>query len=72
MAVSKGIAGVAASNFVVLTSAATMFGLSLEGVALVFAIDWLTGIARTSTNFIGNILATCIIARSEGMLERND
>ena len=69
MAVSKGIAGVAGSNFVVMTSVATMFGLPLEGVALVFAVDWLTGIGRTATNFIGNILATCVIARSEGLVE---
>lgn len=73
MAVSKGIAGVAGSNFVVMTSVATMFGLPLEGVALVFAVDWLTGIARTATNFIGNILATCVIAKSEHLvdLDRN-
>lgn len=62
---SKGIAGVVGSNFVLLTSVAAMFNIPLEGVALLFAVDWITDIGRTATNVIGNSLATCVIARSE-------
>ncbi len=56
-------------NFVVLTSIAAMFGLPLEGVALIFAVDFITDIARTVTNLIGNALATVVMAKSEGMFE---
>lgn len=69
MLLSKGIAGVVGANFVVLTSVATMFGLPLEGVALLFAIDWVTDIGRTVTNVIGNALATVVIAKSENMVD---
>ena len=51
-----------------LTSVATMFGLPLEGVALLFAIDWVPDIGRTVTNVIGNALATVVIAKSENMV----
>ena len=69
MLLSKGIAGVVGANFVVLTSVAAMFGLPLEGIALLFAIDWVTDIGRTVTNVIGNSLATAVIAKSENMID---
>ena len=66
---SKGIAGVVGANFVVLTSIAAMFGLPMEGIALLFAIDWITDIGRTVTNVIGNNLATLVIAKSENLID---
>lgn len=69
MLLSKGVAGVVGGNFVVLTTVATAFGLPLEGIALIFAVDFITDIARTVTNVIGNALATVCLAKSEGMFD---
>jgi proton glutamate symport protein len=44
----------------------TPFGLPLEGVALVFGVDQLLDMARTSVNLIGNCLASAVMARWEG------
>jgi Na+/H+-dicarboxylate symporter len=42
-----------------------MFGLPMEGVALVLAIDQLLDMGRTMTNVIGNSVATAVIAKWE-------
>ncbi len=69
MLLSKGVAGVVGGNFVVLTTVAAAFGLPLEGIALIFAVDFITDIARTVTNVIGNALATVCLAKSEKMYD---
>jgi proton glutamate symport protein len=72
MILSKGIAGVAGAPLIVLASVTEMFGLPLEGLALVFAVDFITDIGRTTTNVIGNALATVAMAKSEGMFEEQN
>ena len=44
--------------------------LPLEGVAILLGIDEIMDMARTSTNVLGNCLATAVVARWEG--EFND
>ena len=41
-------------------------GLGPIGVAVIFGVDELMDMARTSVNVIGNCLATVVIARWEG------
>ena len=41
------------------------FGLPPEGVAVIFAVDELMDMARTSVNVLGNCLATVVVARWE-------
>jgi proton glutamate symport protein len=63
---SKGTAGVARASLVIVLAAAAGFHLPLEPVFLLFGIDPLMDMVRTSVNVIGNCLATVVIARWEG------
>lgn len=67
---TKGIAAVPRASLVVLAGTLAQFGLPLEGIALILGVDELMDMARTSTNVIGNCMATAVIARWEG--EFND
>jgi proton glutamate symport protein len=66
MITSKGVAGVPRAAIVILAATVTPFGLPLEGVALVFGVDQLLDMARTTVNLIGNCLASAVMARWEG------
>lgn len=67
---TKGIAAVPRASLVVLAGTLAQFGLPIEGIAVILGVDELMDMARTSTNVIGNCLATAVVARWEG--EFND
>jgi Na+/H+-dicarboxylate symporter len=62
---SKGMASVPRGSVVVVAAIAPLFGLPLEGVVLVLAIDQILDMGRTMTNIIGNSIATAVIANAE-------
>jgi aerobic C4-dicarboxylate transport protein len=63
---SKGAAGVTGSGFIVLTSTLTALKvIPLEGLALLIGVDRFMSEGRAVINFIGNTIATVIIAKSE-------
>jgi proton glutamate symport protein len=66
MITSKGVAAVPRASLVILAGTLSQFGLPLEGVAIILGVDALMDMARTSTNLIGNCLATVVMARWEG------
>jgi len=66
---SKGIAAVPRASLVVITGTLAMFGLPVEGVAIILAIDQFLDMGRTATNVVGNAVATAVITKWEGMLE---
>jgi proton glutamate symport protein len=66
MVTSKGVAAVPRASLVVLIAALHSFGLPLEGAAIIFAVDELLDMARTSINVLGNCLASVVVARWEG------
>ncbi len=66
---SKGVAAVPRASLVVITGTLAMFGLPIEGVALILAIDQFLDMGRTATNVVGNAVATSVITKWEGMLE---
>ena len=66
---SKGIAAVPRASLVVITGTLAMFGLPVEGVAIILAIDQFLDMGRTATNVVGNAVATSVITKWEGMLE---
>jgi proton glutamate symport protein len=70
MVTSKGVAAVPRAALVILLAAVHSFGLPAEGVAVIFAVDELMDMARTSVNVVGNCLASVVVARWEG--EFND
>jgi len=66
MVTSKGVAAVPRAALVILLGALHSFGLPAEGVAVIFAVDELMDMGRTSVNVLGNCLATVVVARWEG------
>jgi len=67
MLTSKGVAGVPRASLVVLAATAASFGLPKEGVLLIFGVDTLMDMARTSVYMLGNCLAAAVVARWEGV-----
>jgi Na+/H+-dicarboxylate symporter len=66
MVTSKGVGAVPRASLIVLLAALQSFGLPLEGAAVIFAVDELLDMARTSVNVLGNCLASVVVARWEG------
>jgi len=66
MLTSKGVAGVPRASLVILLGTAASFHLPVEPIFIILGIDELMDMARTSTNVLGNCLATVVIARWEG------
>ena len=71
MVTSKGVAGVPRAALVILLATLQSFGLPPEGVILIFGVDELMDMGRTSVNVLGNCLATVVVARWEGEFDDN-
>jgi len=65
MLTTKGIAAVPRASLVILTATLTTFGLPIEGVALILAVDAFMDMARTGTNMLSHCLATVVLGRWE-------
>jgi len=64
---SKGAAGVTGSGFVVLAATlAVVPSVPVAGMALILGVDRFMSECRALTNFIGNAVATIVVARWEG------
>lgn len=69
---SKGMAGVPGSAFVALSATAAAVGaFPVAAVALLLGADRLMDSMRVVTNLLGNCMATFVVARWEGMLDRD-
>ena len=66
MFASKGIAGVPRVSLIVLAGTLSTFNYPIIGVAILLGIDHILDMGRTTTNLIGNCVATVVIARWEG------
>jgi proton glutamate symport protein len=66
MLTSKGVAGVPRAALVILAGTLATFHLPMEGVAVLLGVDAILDMARTSTNVLGNCLASAVVARWEG------
>jgi Na+/H+-dicarboxylate symporter len=69
MLTSKGIAGVPRASLVVVLATCTMFKIPAAGVALILPIDHFCDMFRTTTNVLGNSLATSVVSKWEKALE---
>jgi len=72
MLTSKGAAGVTGAGFA--TLAATLMvvpTIPVAGMALILGVDRFMSECRSLTNFIGNAVATIVVARWEGRLDRD-
>jgi len=72
MLTSKGAAGVTGMGFVVLVSTLSAVKvIPVEGVVLLFGVDRFMSEARAITNFIGNGVATVVLANHEKSFDRD-
>jgi aerobic C4-dicarboxylate transport protein len=69
---SKGAAGVTGSGFVTLAATLASTGsVPVAGLTLLLGIDRFMSEARALTNIVGNAVATIVVARWEGALDRD-
>jgi Na+/H+-dicarboxylate symporter len=68
---SIGTASVPSAGLIMLTMVLSQVGLPVEGIALIIGIDRLLDMIRTSINVSGDGVISCIIAKSEGLLNTN-
>ena len=68
---SKGAAGITGAGFITLAATlAVVPGVPVAGMALILGIDRFMSECRALTNFVGNAVATLVVARWEGELDR--
>lgn len=68
---SKGAAGVTGAGFITLAATlAVVPEVPVAGMALILGVDRFMSECRSLTNFTGNAVATVVIARWEGQLDR--
>jgi len=69
---SKGAAGVTGAGFIALAATlAIVPSVPVAGLALILGIDRFMSECRSLTNFIGNAVATIVVSRWEGKLDRD-
>ncbi|TZF91418.1 dicarboxylate/amino acid:cation symporter [Cognatilysobacter lacus] len=69
---SKGAAGVTGAGFITLAATlAVVPEVPVAGMALILGVDRFMSECRSLTNFIGNAVATIVVARWEGQLDRD-
>jgi aerobic C4-dicarboxylate transport protein len=69
---SKGAAGVTGAGFITLAATLSVVpSVPVAGMALILGIDRFMSECRSLTNFLGNAVATIVIAHWEGQLDRN-
>jgi aerobic C4-dicarboxylate transport protein len=69
---SKGAAGVTGAGFITLAATLSIVpAVPIAGMALILGIDRFMSECRSLTNFIGNAVATIIVARWDGALDRD-
>ena len=69
---SKGAAGVTGAGFITLAATlAIVPSVPIEGMALILGVDRFMSECRSLTNFIGNAVATIVVSRWEGRLDRD-
>lgn len=68
---SKGAAGITGAGFVTLAATLSVLpSVPVAGMTLILGIDRFMSECRSLTNFIGNAVATIVVARWEGDLDR--
>lgn len=69
---SKGAAGITGAGFITLAATLSVVPtVPVAGMALILGIDRFMSECRALTNFIGNAVATLVVARWEGELDRD-
>ncbi len=70
---SKGAAGVTGAGFITLAATLSIVpSIPIAGMALILGIDRFMSECRSLTNFVGNAVATLVVARWEGALDEQE
>ncbi|MFC3214986.1 dicarboxylate/amino acid:cation symporter [Novosphingobium panipatense] len=68
---SKGAAGVTGAGFITLAATLSIVpSVPVAGMALILGVDRFMSECRSLTNFMGNAMATIVVSRWEGRLDR--
>jgi aerobic C4-dicarboxylate transport protein len=68
---SKGAAGVTGAGFITLAATLSIVpSVPVAGMALILGVDRFMSECRSLTNFIGNAVATVVVSRWDGVLDR--
>ena len=68
---SKGAAGVTGAGFITLAATLSIVpSVPVAGMALILGVDRFMSECRSLTNFVGNAVATIVVAAWEGKLDR--
>ncbi|RJF94283.1 dicarboxylate/amino acid:cation symporter [Sphingomonas cavernae] len=68
---SKGAAGVTGAGFITLAATLSIVpSIPVAGMALILGIDRFMSECRSLTNFIGNAVATVVVSKWEGVLDK--
>ena len=70
MVTSKGMAGVPRASLVVIAATCSHFGIPEAGILLILGVDHFLDMARSATNVLGNAVATAVVSKWEGELEK--
>ena len=65
---SIGTAGIPSAGIIMLSIILEQIGIPLEGIALLLGVDRLLDMVRTSVNVAGDTCVTCIVAKSEDLI----
>ena len=68
---SIGTAAVPSAGTITLVIILQQFGLPLEAIGIILAVDRILDMLRTSVNVTGDAAVACIVADSEGLLDKN-
>jgi aerobic C4-dicarboxylate transport protein len=72
MLTSKGASGVTGAGFITLAATLQVVGtIPIESLAILFGIDKFMSECRALTNLVGNGIATIVVSRWEGELDRD-
>jgi len=67
---SIGTAAVPSAGTITLVIILQQFGLPLEAIGIILAVDRILDMLRTSVNVTGDAAVACIVANSEGLLDK--
>lgn len=67
---SIGTAGVPGVGLIMLAMVLQQVNLPVEGIALIMGVDRLLDMTRTSVNITGDCMISCVVAKSEGQLDK--
>lgn len=66
---SIGTAGVPGAGIIMLSMVLVQVGVPVEGIAIVLGVDRILDMSRTVVNVTGDLMATAVVARSEGAMD---